>query len=171
VLFVAHARSVYFSEPSRNQKPLLSLMSAGQVRSGTGFIPNQRKHSPLTCPNRNRTLLSSTRRRRDLPDFASSRRTLPQTGWGDFSESKEIKPYVRESEMVNSMAKELKTAQQLSDMIVSALHVKDVDVQIRKDHAYGWQPIVVSSPGDLIGYQRRVEEIANRLRFQFTLRD
>jgi len=73
--------------------------------------------------------------------------------------------------MVNSMAKELKTAQQLSDMIVSALQVKDVDVQIRKDHAYGWQPIVVSSPGDLIGYQRRVEEIANRLRFQFTLRD
>jgi len=69
------------------------------------------------------------------------------------------------------MAKELKTAQQLSDMIVSALQVKDVDVQIRKDHAYGWQPIVVSSPGDLIGYQRRVEEIANRLRFQFTLRD
>jgi hypothetical protein len=29
---------------------------------------------------------------------------------------------------------------------------------------------VVSSPGDPIGYQRRVEEIANRLRFQFDLR-
>ena len=58
------------------------------------------------------------------------------------------------------MAKEFRTAEQLSDMIVSALHVKDVGVQVRKDHAYGWQPIVVSSPGDLIGYQRRVGEIA-----------
>jgi hypothetical protein len=30
---------------------------------------------------------------------------------------------------------------------------------------------VVSSPGDLIGYQRRVDEIATRLRFQFNLRE
>jgi hypothetical protein len=67
------------------------------------------------------------------------------------------------------VAKELKTAEQLSDLIVSALGVRDVDIQIRKDHAYGWQPVVVSSPGDLIGYQRRAEEIANRLRFQFNL--
>jgi hypothetical protein len=69
------------------------------------------------------------------------------------------------------MAKEFRTAEQLSGMIVSALAVKDVDVQVRKDHAYGWQPIVVASPGDLIGYQRRVEEIANRLRSQFSLRE
>jgi hypothetical protein len=69
------------------------------------------------------------------------------------------------------MTRELRTAEQLSDMIVSALRVKDVNVQVRKDHAYGWQPIVVASPGDLIGYQRRVEEIANRLRLQFTLRE
>jgi len=68
------------------------------------------------------------------------------------------------------MAKELKTAQQLSDMIISALGVNEVEIQIRRDHAYGWQPTVVSSPGDLIGYQRRVDEIANRLRFQFDLR-
>ena len=67
------------------------------------------------------------------------------------------------------MAKELRTAEQLSDLIVSALGIRDVDIQIRKDHAYGWLPVVVSSPGDLIGYQRRVEEIANRLRFQFNL--
>jgi hypothetical protein len=69
------------------------------------------------------------------------------------------------------MAKELRTAEQLSDMIVAALGVKDVAIQVRKDHAYGWQPAVVSSPGDLIGYQRRVQEIANRLRFQFNLRE
>jgi hypothetical protein len=69
------------------------------------------------------------------------------------------------------MAKELKTAQELSDMIVSALGIKEVYVSVRKDHAYGWQPTVVSSPGDSIGYQRRVDEIANRLRFQFDLRE
>ena len=69
------------------------------------------------------------------------------------------------------MAKETKTAEQLRDMLIATLNVRDVDIQVRKDHAYGWQPIVVSSPGDLIGYQRRVEEIANRLRFQFALRE
>jgi hypothetical protein len=69
------------------------------------------------------------------------------------------------------MAKELKTAEQISDLIVSALGINEVHIRVRKDHAYGWQPIVVSSPGDSIGYQRRVEEIANRLRFQFDLRE
>ena len=63
------------------------------------------------------------------------------------------------------MTKELKTAEELSDMIVSALGVNEVPIRVRKDHAYGWQPTVISSPGDSIGYQRRVEEIANRLRF------
>jgi hypothetical protein len=70
-----------------------------------------------------------------------------------------------------SMVKEFRTAEELSDMIRSALAVQDVAIEVRKDHAYGWQPIVVASPGDLIGYQRRVEEIANRLRLQFSLRD
>jgi hypothetical protein len=69
------------------------------------------------------------------------------------------------------VAKELRTAEQLSDMIVGALGVSEVNIRVRKDHAYGWQPIVVSSPGDLIGYQRRVEEIAKRLRFQFDLQE
>jgi hypothetical protein len=69
------------------------------------------------------------------------------------------------------MAKEFRTAEQLSDLIVSALAVKGFDIQVRKDHAYGWQPTVVSSRGDLIGYQRRVEEIANRLRLKFALRE
>jgi hypothetical protein len=64
------------------------------------------------------------------------------------------------------MAKELRTAEELSDMIVSSLGARETEIQIRKDHAYGWQPTVVACPGDLIGYQRRVEEIANRLRVQ-----
>jgi hypothetical protein len=69
------------------------------------------------------------------------------------------------------MTKERKTADQLSDMIVSAMGIGQVYVNVRKDHAYGWQPTVVSSPGDSIGFQRRVDEIAHRLRFQFDLRD
>jgi hypothetical protein len=69
------------------------------------------------------------------------------------------------------VAKQLKTAEQLTDMIVAALGVSDVYITVRKDHAYGWQPTVVSSPGDTIGYQRRVEEIANRLRIEFDLRE
>jgi hypothetical protein len=69
------------------------------------------------------------------------------------------------------MAKEFRTAEQLSDMIVSALGIKEAYVQVRKDHAYGWQPTILSCPGDSIGFQRRVEEIASRLRFQFGLRE
>jgi hypothetical protein len=69
------------------------------------------------------------------------------------------------------MAKELRTAEELSDLIVSSLGVREIEIQIRKDRAYGWQPTVVASPGDLISCQRRVEEIAKRLRVQFALRE
>jgi hypothetical protein len=69
------------------------------------------------------------------------------------------------------MSKETRTADQLSDMIVSELGVSEVSIRVRKDHAYGWQPTVISSPGDSIGYQRRAEQIANRLRFQFDLKE
>jgi hypothetical protein len=58
------------------------------------------------------------------------------------------------------MVKDRKTADQLSEMIISAMVLRDVYVSVRKDHAYGWQPTVVSSPGDSIGYQRRVDEVA-----------
>ena len=68
------------------------------------------------------------------------------------------------------MAKELRTAEQLADMIVAALGISEIYITVRKDHAYGWQPTVVSSPGDSIGYQRRIEEIANRLRVEFDVR-
>jgi hypothetical protein len=69
------------------------------------------------------------------------------------------------------MAKERRSAEQLADMIVFTMGVSEVYVSVRKDHAYGWQPTVVSSPGDSIGFQRRVDEIANRLRFQLDLRE
>jgi hypothetical protein len=44
------------------------------------------------------------------------------------------------------MAKELRTAEELSDMIVSSLGVREIEIQIRKDRAYGWQPTVVRVP-------------------------
>jgi hypothetical protein len=39
-----------------------------------------------------------------------------------------------------STVKEYRTDDELSGMILSALAEKDVAVQVRKDHAYGWQP-------------------------------
>jgi hypothetical protein len=69
------------------------------------------------------------------------------------------------------MVKERRSAEQLADMIVDMMGVSEVYVSVRKDHAYGWQPTVVSSPGDSIGFQRRVDEIANRLRSRFDLRE
>jgi hypothetical protein len=69
------------------------------------------------------------------------------------------------------VTKEVRTAEQLSDMLVAALGVSEVEIRVRKDHAFGWQPTVVSCPGDSIGFQRRVEEIAHRLRHQFDLKD
>jgi hypothetical protein len=106
---------------------------------------------------------------------AEDLRTSPDADEGDpkldgaISASVQDRPSEANGGMM-SMVKEYRTADELSGMILSALAVKDVAVQVRKDHAYGWQPIVVASPGDLIGYQRRVEEIANRLRLQFSLR-
>jgi hypothetical protein len=70
-----------------------------------------------------------------------------------------------------AMLKERVTAGQLADMIAEKIGVAGLEVVVRRDHAFGWQPTVAAAPGDLIGYQRRVEEIANRLRIQFELRD
>ena len=56
------------------------------------------------------------------------------------------------------MTKELRTADQLSDMIVSSLGVDEIEIQVRRDHAYVWQPTVVATPGDLIGYQGELKK-------------
>jgi hypothetical protein len=69
------------------------------------------------------------------------------------------------------MVKERITAKNLADMIAAKIGVAGLEVVVRKDHAYGWQPSVTSAPADLIGFQRRAEEIAHRLRVQFDLRD
>jgi hypothetical protein len=69
------------------------------------------------------------------------------------------------------MARERRTAQELADLIAAKIGVRDLCIRVRKDHAYGWEPTVEDAPGDLIGFQRRAEEIANRLRVQYDLRE
>jgi hypothetical protein len=61
------------------------------------------------------------------------------------------------------------SAHQLSELIVRVAGVQGLEVAVRFDHAYGWQPLVIACPGDLIGFQRRVEEIANQLRGRYAL--
>jgi hypothetical protein len=69
------------------------------------------------------------------------------------------------------MRKERVSATQLADMIASKIGASGVEVSVRKDHAYGWQPTIVAAPSNLIGFQRRADEIAHRLRVRFDLRD
>ena len=69
------------------------------------------------------------------------------------------------------MVKERVDAKILEDMITAKIGVTGLEIVVRKDHAFGWQPSVAVAPGDLIGYQRRADEIASRLRMQFDLRD
>jgi len=69
------------------------------------------------------------------------------------------------------MVKERANATQLADMIARKIAVVGLEILVRKDHAFGWQPTVVFAPSDLIGFQRRADEIAHRLRAQFDLRD
>ena len=69
------------------------------------------------------------------------------------------------------MVKEHATARQLADMITAKIDVAGLEVVVREDHASGWLPIVIAAPADLIGFQRRAEAIANRLRFKLDLRN
>ncbi len=68
------------------------------------------------------------------------------------------------------MRKERVSATQLADIINKQIGARGVEVSVRKDHAYGWQPTILA-PSDVIGFQRRADEIAHRLRFRFDLRD
>jgi len=67
------------------------------------------------------------------------------------------------------MRKERVSATQLADMITRQIGANGVQVSVRKDHAYGWQPTIVAAPSDLIGFQRRADDIAHRLRVSFEL--
>jgi hypothetical protein len=67
------------------------------------------------------------------------------------------------------MVKERASADQLAEMILRKMNVAGVEVAVRRDHAYGWVPTVVSTPADPIGFQRRADEIAHVLRARFEL--
>ena len=69
------------------------------------------------------------------------------------------------------MLKERVSAEQLADMIARKINVAGVKIAIRKDHAFGWTPTVLSAPANPIGFQRWAEEIAQRLKVQFELQD
>jgi len=65
--------------------------------------------------------------------------------------------------------KERCSAEQHARMIAEKINVTGVDIAVRRDHAYGWVPTVVSAPSDQIGFQRRADEIAHVLRTRFEL--
>jgi hypothetical protein len=67
------------------------------------------------------------------------------------------------------LVKERCSAEQHARMIAEKINVTGVDIAVRRDHAYGWVPTVVSAPSDQIGFQRRADEIAHVLRTRFEL--
>jgi hypothetical protein len=69
------------------------------------------------------------------------------------------------------MPKTRKTARELADLITAQMGVGGVAVGIRKDHAYGWQPMIEYSPGNQLGFQRRADQIADVLRQDYELQD
>ena len=69
------------------------------------------------------------------------------------------------------MLKERLGAEQLAAMIARKINVAGVEIAVRKDHAFGWMPTVLSAPANPISFQRRAEEIAQSLKVRFELRD
>jgi hypothetical protein len=67
------------------------------------------------------------------------------------------------------MPKTRKTARELADLIAAQIGVGGLSIGVRKDHAYGWQPMIEHAPGNRLGFQRRADEIANRLRQDYEL--
>jgi hypothetical protein len=122
----------------------------------------------------NRRLVAGSAQRggdRELNSGVPPAKTLLETGKNHSVSAGSMAPGARRPRRERLVAKEFRSAEQLSAMIVSALGISEITIRVREDHAYGWQPTVVSCPGDSIGYQRRVEEIANRLRLQFNLKE
>jgi hypothetical protein len=67
------------------------------------------------------------------------------------------------------MLKTRKTASELADIIRTQIGNEKLAIGVRKDHAYGWQPMIEYAPGNQLGFQRRADEIAERLRQQYEL--
>jgi hypothetical protein len=69
------------------------------------------------------------------------------------------------------MPKTRKTARELADLIATQIGVGGVAIGVRKDHAFGWQPMIEYAPGNQLGFQRRADEIADRLRQEYDLKE
>jgi hypothetical protein len=67
------------------------------------------------------------------------------------------------------MLKTRKTARELADIIRAQIGNEELAIGVRKDHAYGWQPMIEYAPGNQLGFQRRADEIAEKLRQQYEL--
>lgn len=68
------------------------------------------------------------------------------------------------------MTKELRSANQLIDLIASELNQRDILIDVRRDHCDGWQPVISAAPMVALGLQRRADEIARVLRTKYDLR-
>ena len=66
------------------------------------------------------------------------------------------------------MAKEIRTAEQLAEMIERRIGVAGVSVQIFSDEAFGWRATVYAQ-GNAFAYQRIADDHAKELRAQFDL--
>jgi hypothetical protein len=67
------------------------------------------------------------------------------------------------------MGKTRKTARELAELVQQRLGVNELAVGVRKDHAFGWQPMIEYAPGNQLGFQRRADEIAEKLREEYEL--
>jgi hypothetical protein len=67
------------------------------------------------------------------------------------------------------MLKTRKTASELADIIRAQIGNEELAIGVRKDHAYGWQPMIEYAPGNQLGFQRRADEIAEKLRQEYEL--
>jgi len=69
------------------------------------------------------------------------------------------------------MPKARKTSQELADLITMQIGACGLEVSVRRDHAYDWQPVIEYAPGNRLGFQRRADEIADKLRETYELND
>jgi hypothetical protein len=67
------------------------------------------------------------------------------------------------------MSKTRKSARELAELIRMQIGVGELAIGVRKDHAFGWQPMIEYAPGNALGFQRRADEIAEKLRQQYDL--
>ena len=69
------------------------------------------------------------------------------------------------------MPKSKKAPHEIASLITMEIGVSGLEVSVRKDHAYGWQPVVEYAPGNQLGFQRRADEIADKLRETYQLNE